>query len=179
MLLHELTTEQQAFAERNHNLVYGFLRDRKLPMDDYYDVIVFGYLRAVRQYCSRPDLRERYAFGTIAYRKMTDDLYDHYKKQSRPSRNAVTISIESMQFGDETLAMTEVIPGLEHTQDMDANLLWEQLFNLLTDEQIAALRLRVNGYTDREIAARRKRRVSDVEVIFDGIRTAVACLGLI
>lgn len=180
MYLHGLTLEQQDFAEKNHNLVYSFLCDKKLPMDDYYDVVVFGYLRAVQQYCTCPDLRQRFTFGTIAYRKMKDDLYKHFSKQSRPSRKAVTISIESLRYGDETLTMTEIISGFDHTQEsLDAKLLMEELFSLLTEEQIKALCLRVDGYTDREIAAKRKRRVSDVENIFADIQAAALGLCLI
>jgi RNA polymerase sigma-70 factor (ECF subfamily) len=177
---HELTTEQQAFAERNHNLVYGFLRDKKLPMDDYYDVVVFGYLRAVQQYCACPELRQRFTFGTIAYRKMKDDLWRHFNRQSRPSRKAVTISIESLRYGGDTLTMAEIIPSPDYAQEeLDAELLWAQLVSLLTEEQIAALRLRVDGYTDREIAARRKRRLSDVKNIFTDIQAAAFGLCLV
>ena len=177
MYLHELTAEQQDFAETNHNLIYGFLRGQKLPTDDYYDVVVFGYLRAVRQYCSQESLRQKYAFTTIANRKMRDDLYKHYKKQSLPKRRAATVSLEALLYGEETLAMSEVVPGRDRArEDLDARLLWEQLSCLLTDDQAEALRLRADGYTDREIAARRKRRVSDVKGIFEEIQAAA--LGL-
>ena len=58
MVLHELTSEQQYFAECNHNFVYAFLLDNELPQDDFYDVVIFGYLFAVQEYCNRADLRE-------------------------------------------------------------------------------------------------------------------------
>ena len=41
-----LTPEQSIFAAENHDLVLKFLKQRRLPMNDYYDVIVFGYLDA-------------------------------------------------------------------------------------------------------------------------------------
>ena len=172
--------DENDFAEAHHEIVGRFLRQKRLPYDDYYDVVVFGFMRAVRQYCTRPELREKYDFNAMAWRKMTDDLYSHFKKQSRPSRKAVTVSFESIVYDGSTLTLTEAVADPYQMSDaVESSILWEKISGLLTGEQIEALRLRADGYTDREIAARRKRRVSDVEVIFDGIRAAVACLGLI
>ena len=42
-----LTDEQRDYATEHHALVYKFLKDNHLPMDEFYDVIIFGYLRAV------------------------------------------------------------------------------------------------------------------------------------
>ena len=66
-----LTSEQQAFAETHHSLVYSFLRYKRLD-GDYYDTVIFGFIRAVRNYFDRPDLRH-YAFKTIAYKCMNSD----------------------------------------------------------------------------------------------------------
>ena len=34
-----MTPAQQLFAEAHHNLVYAFLNEKKLPEDEYYDVV--------------------------------------------------------------------------------------------------------------------------------------------
>ena len=173
MLSNELTKDQKNFADANHNLIFSFLSDKDLPMDDYYDVVVFGYLRAVRQYLKRDDIRRRYTFDRIAYSKMADDLYSHQIKQLRPVREAATVSYDSAIYGEETLYVSETIPGDEYMQEkLEAKLLWEQLSRSLTHEQIRALRLRAEGYTDDEIAARRQREVSDVKSIFEDIQAA-------
>ena len=59
-----LTDEQRQFAAENHNLIYKYLWDRRLEIDDYYDIAVFGYLRAVKRYLTEPWLR-RYQFSTV------------------------------------------------------------------------------------------------------------------
>ena len=43
-----LTKEQQDFAAEHHGLVYKFLNDNHLPEDEFYDVVIFGYLKAVQ-----------------------------------------------------------------------------------------------------------------------------------
>lgn len=60
-----LTKEQQEFAAEHHGLVYKFLNDNHLPEDEFYDVVIFPYLKAVRDYCDNTSAQE-YSFSTIA-----------------------------------------------------------------------------------------------------------------
>ena len=41
-----LTEAEAEFAAEHHSVIYGYLRKAGLPEDDFYDVVVFGYLRA-------------------------------------------------------------------------------------------------------------------------------------
>ena len=64
-----LTKEQQTFATAHHSLVYKFLNENRLPEDEFYDVVIFGYLKAVRDYFS--DLTaQQFTFSTIANRRL-------------------------------------------------------------------------------------------------------------
>ena len=62
-----LNDTQRFFAEKNHNLVYKFLHEKNLPASEYYDIIIFGYLRAVQRYLTDPNLAG-YSFATVAWR---------------------------------------------------------------------------------------------------------------
>jgi len=172
--------DENAFAEAHHNIVDRFLRHKRLPYDDYYDVVVFGFLRAVRQYCNRPELREKYDFNAIAWRKMTDDLCSHYKKQSRPMRRAVTVSLEAMSTRNDWLTMHEVVSGSDSLfEHLEAELICDEILNLLTPEQAEILRMRLDGYNTREIAARRKRRCSDIENMLADIQASVLAMCIV
>lgn len=70
-----LTEEQRQFADENHNLIYTYLWDRRLEIDGYYYIAVFGYLRAVKRYLSEPWLR-RYQFSTVAWHAM-GNFFNH------------------------------------------------------------------------------------------------------
>lgn len=48
--LHEMTPLQRQFAEEHQDIVFRFLSRKGLPMDDYYDIVIFGYLQAVQEY---------------------------------------------------------------------------------------------------------------------------------
>jgi len=43
--LHELTHLQRQFAEEHQDTVFRFLSHKGLPVEDYYDIVIFGYLR--------------------------------------------------------------------------------------------------------------------------------------
>ena len=47
--LHPMTNEEREFAEQRHGLVIDFLRCKRLPMNEFYDVVIFGYLSAVQK----------------------------------------------------------------------------------------------------------------------------------
>ena len=50
MDIRPLTKEQRRFAEENHHLVFTFLNQKDLPESAFYDVVIFGYLKAVQEY---------------------------------------------------------------------------------------------------------------------------------
>lgn len=56
--IHELTYCQKQFSDEHINLVYRFLRCKQLPADEFYDVIIFGYLAAVQEYDERLELSQ-------------------------------------------------------------------------------------------------------------------------
>ena len=72
-----LTKEQQAFATDHHGLVYKFLNENHLPEDEFYDVVVFAYLKAVKDYFNSPSA-QKFSFSTIATRQMKFRLYDNH-----------------------------------------------------------------------------------------------------
>lgn len=45
--LQVLTSQESAFAAEHHDYIFNFLDSNGLPENDYYDVAVFGYLKAV------------------------------------------------------------------------------------------------------------------------------------
>lgn len=78
----ELSEEECAFITENHHMVGEYLRMRRLPEDEWYDIVIFRFLRAVRLWFTRPDLR-RWAFRTVAYQNMRSAIGHELEKQGR------------------------------------------------------------------------------------------------
>lgn len=80
-----LTKAEADFAAEHHDLIYRYLCKAGLSEEEGYDIVVFGYLRAVRKYLARPELRQ-YQFSTIAYRAMSCNLHhsrEYWLRQKR------------------------------------------------------------------------------------------------
>ena len=85
-----LNDTQRIFADKNHNLVYKFLHEKNLPASEYYDIVIFGYLRAVQRYLTDPNLAG-YSFATVAWRAMEAKL-------SIPTAPTSAVSASSVLF---------------------------------------------------------------------------------
>ncbi|MCM1375220.1 MAG: sigma-70 family RNA polymerase sigma factor [Lachnospiraceae bacterium] len=149
--LHEMTPLQKQFAEEHQDIVFRFLNQKKLPIDDYYDIVIFGYLQAVQEYDENPDL-SRFQFGTIARTKMNDCLSKHFSYMNKPKRKAPTVSIHT--YTSDGLALNEILP--DHQKDLQAQttdrLLAMEILSCLTETEQQMVYLKADGLTCREIA---------------------------
>ncbi len=107
MLDCRLNERQKRFAEEHHGVIESFLSSRGLSVDEYYDVVVFRYLRAVKQYDEREDLKQ-YAFSTIANNHMRSALGHHFEKERR-ERDGFTILSLDYKFADSNLTFGDIV----------------------------------------------------------------------
>lgn len=129
-----LTYQQRAFAAKNHRLVYKFLSEKGLSADEYYDVVIFGYLRAVRRYHTEPKIR-KYRFSTIAWSCMRADLSNYMKKAKNSVELPDNISTQETEW-----------------QYMELKLMLYELSKRIPAKQMEIVTLRVYGYSVSEIA---------------------------
>lgn len=86
MRLEKLTEQEKKFAEDNHNLIYGFLHRYRYSIEEWYNVVVFGYLKAVQTYNRRKELQGKYDFPFIAWQYMRSEIGNHFKIQNSQKR---------------------------------------------------------------------------------------------
>lgn len=99
------TDEERAFAAQHHGLVERYLSKFHLPADEWYDVAVFGFLRATRNWIRRPELH-KYQFSTIAFRSMSSSVFTERNKQSRRIQ---TVSLDAVLPGTEHFTLADTI----------------------------------------------------------------------
>lgn len=141
-----------------------FLTSKRLSADDYYDVVIFGFLRAVYRYLDDDNL-QRYKFSTIAWSCMNSDLCAHRRKASRMKRQAETVSIYSGVLDSYTAA------GYGSQQYLEFQFLMQDLDRQLTPDQREVLWLRLRGDSIREISQVKKIPMKNVQSLLDGIGT--------
>lgn len=167
-----LTPEQGTFAAENHGLVLKFLNENHLPEDEYYDVVIFGYLEAVKDYMTRQNLRT-YSFTTIAWRYMSRSIYNHRRSHARRNRHADVISIHSGLYAGGLPLEHSVPYGQDVMAELETQLLLHELAGMITKEQMQMVRMRNDGYDIREIARSHNVTIKCVKHVLDLARNAL------
>lgn len=161
-----LTPEQRMFATDHHDLVYNFLRENGLPENDYYDVVIFGYLHAVRRYFIHPELRQ-YTFGTIAWKNMQGALANHRRTLERKQRIPENVCIHLSVLADAPV-LEQPDPFHEKLMtQLEADLILHDLARLVSQRQMDAVRMKSDGYGIRDIAHRQQTTTKEVNVLLN------------
>lgn len=157
-----LTPEQQVFAAEHHDLVFDFLQKNGLAQDTYYDVVIFGYLRAVRRYFTEPRLRQ-YQFSSIAWRCMRADLISHSRANQRVKRCQAPADLAFFEGEDEFDVLIAWRANSEELMaQMEAGLLLHDLARTVSRRQMDVVRMRSDGYGIRDIARRQNVTISEI-----------------
>lgn len=143
--LRPMTREEREFAEQNHGLVIDYLRCKRLPMDDFYDVVVFGYLSAVQQYFRNPPAGVK--FKAMAFRAMKDSILRDGEYNACAKRCAYIISLDDMNVQD---------PKQDTERQIEDKALLEQVVSVATPKEAKIISFLMDGFALREAAQRLK-----------------------
>lgn len=105
MKMSPLSPEEQAFAAENHPFVLWYIKDQNLDFDQYYDVVIMGFLKAVKNWFARPELH-KHSFTVIAKWSMMGYMSCERKKEQRQIQ---TISLDEMIPGTDGCTYGESI----------------------------------------------------------------------
>lgn len=143
--------EQNNFATVHHNLIYKFLNYYHLPEDEYYDIVVFGYLKAVNEYLTKEKLQS-YSFTSIAWKAMLNRLSNYHRGQTWQKRNASVISLHDSPYSDGQ-PLDEVLPAEDELmKQLEEKLLLHDLAARISEQQMEIVKLKYSGYGIQEIA---------------------------
>lgn len=148
-----LNSKERKFAEENHGLIYSFLNYYRLTEAEHYDICAIAYLQAVKEWHRKPELRDKYKFSTIAFKKMeaakikkyhADRLRDSYILFSLNDLNA-----EGNEYLGQIADQRDVIREIEDQQNIEDLL--SEVMPALTERQRKHLMRVVKGETPVEI----------------------------
>ena len=163
-----LTPEQCLFASEHHSLVYKFLNENHLPIDEFYDVVIFGYLRAVSRYFNEPELQQ-YSFTTIAWRRMSACI----SEQRRPKHNADVISLH-IKPSEDGLSLEETIAAPNpYMRQLEEQLLLHDLAKRVSKQQMNIVHLKSCGYNNRDIARRQNTTMKRVQELLEEVHSVL------
>ena len=139
--LRPMIKEERGFAEQHHELVIDFLRCKRLPMDDFYDIVIFGYLSAVQQYFRNPPAGVK--FKAMAFRAMKDSILRDGEYNACAKRCAHIISLDGMNVQD---------PKQDTERQIEGKALLEQVISVATPKEAKIISFLMDGFALREAA---------------------------
>ena len=140
--LRPMTQDEREFAEKNHELVIEYLRRKRLPMDDFYDIVIFGYLSAVQQYFRNPPANVE--FEAMAVRAMKDSILREGEYCARAKRSGTVVSLNDIHNTFDPKQDTE--------RQAEGKALLEQAVNIATPKEASIINLLIDGFVLREAA---------------------------
>ena len=143
--LRPMTQEEREFAELRHDLVIDFLHCKHLPIDDFYDIVIFGYLSAVQQYFRNPPVGV--AFKAMAFRAMKDSALRDGEYYARAKRCGFTVSLEDVE-GYGVLAD----PKQDTERQVGDKALLEQAASVATPKEAKIIHFLLDGFALHEAA---------------------------
>ncbi len=148
--LSPLTEKEKKFAEQNHGLVYDFLHKHGYSIDEYYNVVITGYLKAVQIYHRREELRNKYAFPFISQQYMRAEIGNESKTQNAQKRKPVEVVISlDVDCTDEAFYKSA---GRKSTEaDVLDKMIYDTVLRGLSESRRKIVLLKMNGYNDKEV----------------------------
>jgi len=152
MTEYPLTEEQRKLAEKNHNLIFGFAKSRKIDLREFYDLLAIGLCKAAKNY----DPQEGYQFSTIAYKSMENEWISHLRTELRPSHIPddliISYNAEMRKEDGKRTQFLDYIADHLGCADEECLVFIRAFINRLPELDRKIIRMLLFGYSAREIA---------------------------
>lgn len=149
--LEPLSIEEKKLATINHSLVYSFLHRHNYAIEDFYNVVIFGYLRSIQVYNRRKDIQKKYQLAFIAEQYMRAEIANYFRKESSTKRK-LTESVLSL---DANYTETDNLYNLVGSKSAEVEVLeserFAELLEQFSNQQKDILKLKLEGYNNKEI----------------------------
>ena len=145
MKVQKLTPKETALAAENHYLIGQYLEDNNLLESEYYDVVVFGFLKAVKNFSKNENL----SLKNEAMKEMDFAIAKH---ESMVNADIVVHSLSEVV--DNLGILEDSIASAKDTVDeVLESIQYESLSENFDHLQKQIAELLIKGYEKREIAS--------------------------
>lgn len=146
-----LTEQEKLFAESNHGLVYFFLHRYGYRIEDFYDIVIFGYLKAVQVYHRKEELKLKYDFAFIAWKYMRAEVGNYFRMESAEKRKPMETMISLDVSYTETDNLYNCVGGKSAEDDLLESEFLEEVLENLSAVQRGIFNLKLEGYSNKEV----------------------------
>lgn len=153
-----LTVKEQEMAEQYFYLVDKFLKHEHLDPNEYYDVVIFGYLQAIQRECRNPNPPEKksiYRLIAVCMKRAVLMEWRHqYQDMRKGDREGLSLDCIPAQTDDGEFSLYDVVADARQNTavQVEAQDLAERVLAVATPREREAIDLACLGYEAREIA---------------------------
>lgn len=165
-----LSPAERQFSSDNYHLIREFLKRSRLDAEEFFDIVVFGYLLSVEIYLNNAELQKRCNFEAVSYMYMRRAVFKHFREQKAFKRSpeiGTDISFERIEanVGKSICSMEDLLEYKETIQ---------RIGDILTAEQQRIFCDKLEGYSLKEIAESNGIKPKRVYRQFGKIKSVVA-----
>lgn len=152
-----LTEEERVFSANleNYDWLFKYMTINKLDQEEWYDILILHYLRAVKKYLNIPHLQQ-YEFSTILFRTLDNARINYFRDMNRekrmPSGGIVSLDWEEDSMnGKRTAPMT----WIDLKQSVEKTVMYHEMISEilsnLNDAQAEIFKMTMEEYNREEI----------------------------
>lgn len=152
-----LTEEERVFSANleNYDWLFKYMSINKLDQEEWYDILILHYLRAVKKYLNIPHLQQ-YEFSTILFRTLDNARINYFGDMNRekrmPSGGIVSLDWEEDSMnGKRTAPMT----WIDLKQSVEKTVMYHEMISEilsnLNDVQAEIFKMTMEEYNREEI----------------------------
>ena len=162
-----LNDAEREFAslQENHNLIFSYMKCKRLDPEEFYDELIMDYLIAIKKYVTeKPELQIKYPFKQVLFQQLNGRMMhywrEYYNHQNTAEREAFRLDYEYENQKQERPARIEPwwIDPMQNVERyvIEKEFLNDIYFNIdkyaCPEILIFIVDMRGEGYRDREIA---------------------------
>lgn len=159
------TEREFAALPENRNLIFDYMRIKKLDAETFYDELVIDYLTAVKKYVTeKPELQIKYPFKQVLFQQLNGRMMhywrEYYADSRKMEREAVRLDYEYEDQKQERRNRIEPW-WIDPMQNVERYVVEKEFFNDIysniyryaePDLLKLIVDMRQEGYSNREIA---------------------------
>lgn len=171
-----LNNAEREFAAHpeNHNLIYTYMRSKKLDAETFYDELILDYLTAVKKYVTeKPELQIKYPFKQVLFQQLNGRMMhywrEYYTEKRTIERESIRLDYEYEDHKQERRSRIEIW-WIDPMQNVERYVVEKEFLNDIysniyryaePDLLKMLIDMRQEGYSNREIARKAVNTLED------------------
>lgn len=152
-----LTEEERVFSANleNYDWLFKYMSINKLDQEEWYDILILHYLRAVKKYLNIPHLQQ-YEFSTILFRTLDNARINYFRDMNREKRMP-SGGIVSLDWEEDSMNGKRTAPmaWIDLKQSVEKTVMYHEMISEilsnLNDVQAEIFKMTMEEYNREEI----------------------------